>query len=221
MTLSDLLYEDDRTELLPFVPSTALRVLDVGCSTGLFGAGLKAQRPDVQVWGIEPDAARAREAASHLDRVVVDEFPVISGELQPGEFDLVCFNDVLEHMTDPAAALAAVPPLLSPTGGVLASIPNIRHVSVLWPLVRHGRFDYHEAGPLDRTHLRFFTRSSIGTLFAQAGWQVDQLVGINVRAQWWHAEEGARLHRVRRLAGGRLDDFFAVQYVVLARPAPA
>lgn len=219
--MSDLLYEDDRKELLPFVPSTAITILDIGCSTGLFGAGLRAQRPEVQVWGIEPDEARAAEATSRLDRVVVDAFPVSGDELPTGGFDLVCFNDVLEHMTDPAAALAAVPPLLSPTGGVLASIPNIRHASVLWPLVRHGRFDYHEAGPLDRTHLRFFTRSSICTLFTQAGWHVDQLVGINVRAQWWHAQEGLRLRGIRRLAGGRLDDFFAVQYVALARPVPA
>ena len=41
------------------------------------------------------------------------------------------------------------------------SLPNVRHHSVVLPLVVQGRWDYDDAGVLDRTHLRFFTRTGM------------------------------------------------------------
>ena len=46
-------------------------------------------------------------------------------------------------------------------------------------LVVNGRWDYTDEGILDRTHLRFFTRSSMARLFADAGYEVESIVGIN------------------------------------------
>jgi 2-polyprenyl-3-methyl-5-hydroxy-6-metoxy-1,4-benzoquinol methylase len=53
-------------------------------------------------------------------------------------FDLVVFLDVLEHLVHPWSALRHASSLLRPRGVVVASIPNVRHVSVTFPLLTRG-----------------------------------------------------------------------------------
>ena len=109
-------------------------------------------------------------------------------------------------------------PLLTQQGAIVASIPNVRHRSVVWPLLRNARWDYEATGLLDRTHLRFFTRETMAEMFMNLGWEVDSVVGINRKWHWADQAERRRLRFLRRAFGGRLDDFFHVQYVVTARP---
>ena len=47
-------------------------------------------------------------------------------------FDCIVFNDVLEHMVVPEQALRYAKTLLSPNGSIVASIPNIRYLPILW-----------------------------------------------------------------------------------------
>ena len=70
-------------------------------------------------------------------------------------------------------------PLLSPTGVVVASIPNVRTIAVVLDLVVRGNWTYRDLGVLDRTHLRFFTARSIRSLFADSGFSVERMEGIN------------------------------------------
>ena len=62
--------------------------------------------------------------------------------------------------------------MLKPEGEFLASIPNVAHISNVYNLLR-GVWEYTDAGLLDRTHLRFFTRTMIIRMFEEAGFQVD------------------------------------------------
>src|SRR5437588_3921214 len=86
-------------------------------------------------------------------------------------FDVAVFGDVLEHMSDPLAALRRVRQWLKPDGYVVASLPNIAHGAVRLALLA-GRFEYPPEGLLDETHLRFFTHDTIKELFHQAGFVV-------------------------------------------------
>jgi O-antigen biosynthesis protein len=200
--------ESARPEIQPFVPTSAKRILDVGCWRGLMGAALKARDGRV-VWGIEPDPDAADAAATVLDHVIVGTFP---DDLPPSEqFDCVLFVDVLEHIADPWGALAATKRVLAPGGHVLASIPNIRHYSVLYPLLSRGQWNYVDAGILDRTHLRFFTRSSIERLFADAGYAITAVEPVNVGSH-------GRVGHLLGLLGRHTVDFRAQQFVVLAQP---
>src|SRR5215211_259957 len=119
-----------RTEMLPFVPPTAIKILDVGCGSGNFGAELKRTR-EVEVWGIEPVCHAVKIAQTKLDRVIEGIFTPESA-LPALAFDSVIFNDVLEHLFDPAAALDYAKTLLSPRGVIVASIPNIRYFPTQW-----------------------------------------------------------------------------------------
>ena len=170
-------FEQARADMLPFVPPDAKRVLDVGCGRGNFGELLKSRRK-LEVWGIEPVAAPATEAATKLDRVIEGIFAP-EADLPPASFDAIFFNNVLEHLFDPAAALRLAHSLLNANGVGVASIPNIRQFSTLWEIVVQGEWRYADSGIMDRTHLRFFTKKSIATMFAEGGFKLDKLEGIN------------------------------------------
>ncbi len=211
MSTTELKYDFDRHELLPFVPASARTVLDVGCGSGAFGRLLRATRPGLELWAVEPDVAAARAAEAGFDRVLVGDFP--HDELPETRFDVVVFADVLEHLARPEDALDAARRLLAPGGRVVASIPNVRNwQAVLRPLLLRGSWTYTERGILDSTHLRFFTRRSMSELFTGAGWQVETLTGINL---------GRRQRLESAVTARRLDEFLYPQYVVVARPRPA
>jgi 2-polyprenyl-3-methyl-5-hydroxy-6-metoxy-1,4-benzoquinol methylase len=200
-----------REEMLRYVPPSRTRVLDVGCAAGTFGAQVK-KRGRAEVWGIELDPASAAEAAQVLDRVIAKDAFSALAELPAGYFDCVVFNDVLEHLTDPYKLLGEIKRHLTPDGLVVASIPNVRYVGVVWDLIARGNWDYQDWGVLDRTHLRFFTLHSIQKMFVGLGYDVERIDGINAT-------------RVGNLANKLLPRRFAdipfMQFACVARPARA
>lgn len=193
------------------VPMSARRILDVGCAEGLFGAAL-ATRPSApeEVWGCDVRDDLGCESGGAYHRLLRGTFPD-DVELPCGYFDCVVFNDVLEHMVDPWMAVRRTAGLLRPNGRVVASIPNIRHAGVSVKLLLHGRWEYSDWGILDRTHLRFFTRASIISMFSGGGFTVETIVPINI------GREG-KLMTGLRLAGRLTTDLRAAQYAVVARP---
>ena len=86
----------------------------------------------------------------------------------PAELDAIVLGDVLEHLRDPWAALTALAGLLSPSGRIVLSLPNIAVWNARRELAR-GRFPYADHGVFDRTHLRFFTRTGAHALARDAG----------------------------------------------------
>jgi GT2 family glycosyltransferase len=149
----------------------------------MLGAALKFRR-GVHVTGIELDPEAAARARARLDDVRVGDAIGTMHALPDASFDAVVFADLLEHLAEPEAALAQARRLLAPGGVVVASLPNVRHWSVVKQLLA-GEFRYEPAGILDRTHLRFFTRTSARRLFADHGFSVVHAAG----SRW--AEEGA------------------------------
>ena len=75
---------------------------------------------------MEPDAALVTEVERHGGRIHVRSF---DDTFRPdGRYDLMLFLDVLEHMDDPAGALAHAATLLEPGGVVLVTVPAFRHL---------------------------------------------------------------------------------------------
>lgn len=208
-------YTSSRSEMLSFIPTGINRLLDVGCATGAFAETVRAAQPALEVWGIEADPVAIRLARPRMSSLVVGHFPDVSKDLPVGYFDCIVFNDVLEHMVEPALALAAAVELLAPGGCIVASIPNVRHVTVLAQLIGRGEFRYTDWGIMDRTHLRFFTRRSILRMFAEGGWEVEKIQGINW-TPWARFSTPAQL-RLCKIVRGRLDEFYDQQYAVVAR----
>ena len=208
-------FELARPEMLPFVPPGCRRVLDVGCGQGNFGGLLKITR-NIEVWGLEPVAAAAAEAAKKLDRVIEGVFDDAAG-LPAASFDAIIFNDVLEHLVDAKAALHLSRRLLQPGGAVVASIPNIRHFPTFWELAVRGEWNYADSGILDRTHLRFFTRKSIPVFFADGGFKVEQIEGINPHLGGTGRKWGL-FKILNGLTFGAIEDMRYLQFAIVARP---
>jgi 2-polyprenyl-3-methyl-5-hydroxy-6-metoxy-1,4-benzoquinol methylase len=149
-------------------------VLEFGCATGYMSEVL-AQRRRCRVTGVELDPQAAAAATTFCDRVIVGDAETLDlGEhLGDERFDALLFADVLEHLRDPAAMLRRVRPFVAEGGAVVASIPNIAHISVRLALLG-GEFRYRDLGLLDDTHVRFFTRASIVDLFESEGFVVSK-----------------------------------------------
>jgi 2-polyprenyl-3-methyl-5-hydroxy-6-metoxy-1,4-benzoquinol methylase len=165
-------YYKRRPEIEALVPREARVVLDVGCGTGLLGHALKQARPGIAVYGVEPRAEAAAEARARLDGVSV----ALAGDPLPSDWpapDCVVLADVLEHCERPWPVLASIAARLPRGGSVVASVPNVLHYTALGPLLGRARWDYVDAGILDRTHLRFFTRPTAIELFEQAGLRLE------------------------------------------------
>ena len=56
-------------------------------------------------------------------------------------------------------------------GCLVASIPNIMHISVIEQLLQ-GNFTYSEYGLLDYTHIHLFTYNEIVRMFVEAGYEI-------------------------------------------------
>lgn len=152
----------------------APRVLDVGCATGYLAEALRSRGSTVS--GIEFDPDAGRRALPFLEKLVVGDLDTLdlAQEFAPATFDVIVFGDVLEHLKDPLSALRRARSLLAPGGAVVISIPNVAHGSLRLALLQ-GRWEYHDTGLLDRTHIRFFTRSTLLALLHDAGFVAVEL----------------------------------------------
>lgn len=171
-----------RHDIAERVPVSADRILDVGAADGTLGAFLLAQRPGREVHGIEADPTLAATAASRLTSLLTGDAETVDWARfdADGPFDCAVLGDVLEHLRDPGAVLAAVAERVAPGGTVVVSVPNIRHVSAWWSIFVRGSFPRRSRGLFDATHLRWFTRRDTVELLRAAGLHVTG-VGFNLR----------------------------------------
>ncbi len=162
----------ERPELTSRLPEGPLAILDAGCGAGGAIASAAVRRPGWRVTGIEADPELARRARGRCARILEGDLRRVLPELErAGErFDALVFADVLEHLEDPDAALAAARRVAAPGALLLVSVPNAGHLSLVRDLVA-GRFDLLPAGLTDAGHLRWFTRPFLAETIAEAGWR--------------------------------------------------
>jgi 2-polyprenyl-3-methyl-5-hydroxy-6-metoxy-1,4-benzoquinol methylase len=168
-------YANPRDEVTVLIPPTAHRVLDVGCSSGVMGAALKAQGHTVT--GIEFDHDLAVAARGVLDHVIEGDVEAMAREGKDlgGPFDCIVFADVLEHLRDPWAVVRWGAGFVAPGGSIVISVPNVRHAKTFWSLLVRRRWPYEPVGIFDRTHLRFFARDNLADLVAGTGFEVVEV----------------------------------------------
>ncbi|CAN5788937.1 hypothetical protein BH09MYX1_BH09MYX1_54650 [soil metagenome] len=145
------------------------RILALGCGAGANARALLAKHPSARIQGVEPNeraAALAREGGVDVFHGMLHEYLATSPE---PAFDGVVLSDVLEHIPDPVKFLRE---LLAYDGvrnaTFVISVPNY----AVWynrVFTAMGTFDYAWSGLYDRTHLRFFTKSSLEKLLEYLG----------------------------------------------------
>jgi SAM-dependent methyltransferase len=151
----------------------AAKVLDVGCSDGQFAA--LAARTGHSVTGV--DLIPHEDVADRVDAFVQADLNQGLPDAVGTGFRVAVAGDVLEHVIDPESLLNDIATRLSPDGEVFVSIPNFGH---WYPRGRTavGLFDYDQRGPLDRGHVRFFTRRSFEKLVAKCDMVVAERIAV-------------------------------------------
>lgn len=167
-----------RKDIEAFLPSTAPRVLEIGCGEGATMRWLRSIRDITYAAGIEFMPERAEIAKSAFDVVLAGDAESIDISRCGNDFDLIIALDVLEHTVNPGLIVEKYSKLLRVGGVFIASIPNIGHCMVSFPLLLRGKWTYADEGILDRTHLRFFDEDGARSLFVDAGLSIDK-IGYN------------------------------------------
>jgi 2-polyprenyl-3-methyl-5-hydroxy-6-metoxy-1,4-benzoquinol methylase len=168
-------YSGVRTDVLPLLPKHSKRILEIGCGSGSTLAYLKDNNYCSWTCGVDifPEAI---EIASHkADKVFQANIEEMNLLIEPRSIDVILCLDVLEHLVNPEKIVAYLHTLLTPTGNIIASIPNVRHRSVVIPLLFQDRWDYLDRGVLDNTHLRFFVRNTAIQLMQSSGLQLEKI----------------------------------------------
>ncbi len=165
------LTREDMVRFIDKAEEDRFEVLELGCAMGNTMNMIQRVFPYAGVHGIEYDENVVKIAGRLADIIQGDvETMIIPYEKE--SFDYILCGDVLEHLRNPSKVIKRFLPYLKSGGCFIASIPNVRHHKVIKQLLVDGRFDYKDAGVLDRTHLKFFTRDTGMDLFKRCGLEV-------------------------------------------------
>lgn len=163
-----------RSDVFHLIPQGGT-LIDFGGGDGATAAAIKAAGLAERVGLVDlvaPNPANTVDFAFQGD-ITDDAFVARIAEGE-GPFDTILCLDVLEHFVDPWTVVKRLHGLLKPGGAMVASLPNVRFYGVSLPLLLRGKWDYNEAGVLDRTHLRFFVRDTAIALMTSSGLTLDR-----------------------------------------------
>jgi SAM-dependent methyltransferase len=147
------------------------RILEDGCGVGIY---LEHLQPfGGQVFGLEYDFERLREARTRSDRLAC-----AAGEALPypsGTFDLVLSHEVLEHVLDDRLAVEEILRALRPGGRLALFVPNCGYPFETHGIYWRGRYrfgniplvNYLPRGWRDRLapHVRVYAKRDLEALF--------------------------------------------------------
>lgn len=142
------------------------RVLELGCAHGgyvaLLGwAGFTATGTEMSPWVV--DYARQSFAINALAGTIEQQ------PFEPGSFDVIVLNDVLEHLPTPAATLAHCARLLTADGFFVIQTPEYKeHLTHADLVATNDIFQRHMDGNNDE-HLYLYSRRSAGEFFSRLG----------------------------------------------------
>ena len=156
------------------------RALDVGCGGGILAEAMA--RCGARVLGIDLSQAVLDVAELHaLESHIAVEYRAIAAEdlalEQPGAFDVVTCMEMLEHVPDPKASIAALAALVRPRGSVVVSTLNRKAVAFAVAIVGAE----YIARMLPRgTHeyLKFIRPSELARWGRESGLELIDLTGI-------------------------------------------
>lgn len=195
--------------------------LDVGSGPGFLLSHAKAQGFEPQ--GVEPDANTVAAARSRGAEVRHGYFPNV---LEANEqFDVIVFNDVLEHIPDLASALKACAAHVKPGGVLTLNCPDrrgffFRVAAVLDRLGIAGPYDRLWQRGLPSPHVWYFTTDNLAQAVAAHGFTPVgevRLETVEIAGLW----ERIRYVKDQSLALSMAAYVFAVATYPLTRLFPA
>lgn len=160
-------------ELLDEQTEKNMNILDIGCGCGAMLGYIKGHYPNVKTYGIEIVENAASFAQCIVDEVICADVEQLNFTWEEEFFDYVIMGDVLEHLRRPDLVLKRLKRHIKKGGHIIVSIPNVKHYSVILPLLLNDEFTYSDAGILDTTHLKMYTATEIQRLITKSGYTIE------------------------------------------------
>jgi 2-polyprenyl-3-methyl-5-hydroxy-6-metoxy-1,4-benzoquinol methylase len=193
------------------LPEERRTLLDVGTHVGQFLtiAGARGWRAEGLELNPRTAAHARRETGAPVHQADVRELAATGRR-----FDAVTITDVLEHIPEPRAALAAIRLLISPGGWIAVKVPNgpnqLRKEQVRASLGRASRVSVAD----NLVHVNHFSVTALSTALARAGFRdIEVRVGRpELTPSWWSSGgRQAVFHAARWSGGGRSPLAFNLQ----------
>lgn len=208
--LVSLTVADQLVVLIDAEPDRELAVLEVGCGCGATLLSIRNKYPRAAVYGVEPNEAAAKLAASFAQ--VQIGHPAEAYRHYPScSFDYIVIDHGIESLDDPWTVLACYRSLLKPTGFLLARLPNVMHFSVIRDIL-DGNWVPAAVGIVDRPVKSFFTPETVNSLFRQAGFADVTLSGLSAALT---PVDEAFVQGLCSIADDHLRDSYLSQHIVV------
>ncbi len=179
--ISPVYYMNAREDLMQLIKhdkESFISVLEIGCSAGVTLGRIAYQYPNADVHGIESLKEAADLGAVNFD-IIQGNIETMELPYAKGSFDYIIMGNVLENAVKPELVLDKIRPYLKKEGYVICSMPNLMNAKVIYNLLK-GISPYTEKTVTVISPLRFFTYQEIQNLFAQAGYYIEQILGLSI-----------------------------------------
>jgi 2-polyprenyl-6-hydroxyphenyl methylase/3-demethylubiquinone-9 3-methyltransferase len=170
------------------------QVLDIGCGGGLLSEAMAAEGVQVTAIDLAPDLIKIAKL-HRLESGVQVDYRLSSAEAlaaeMPGAFDLVTCMEMLEHVPDPGAVVAACAALLRPGGHLFLSTLNRTPAAFALAIV--GAEYVARMLPTGTHHYRDFIRpAELAAWLRAAGLRLDDVSGLRYDPLRHRARVGGR-----------------------------
>src|SRR5687768_1873835 len=154
--------------------------LDVGCGAGLLSEALARNGAQVTALDLAPELIKVAKL-HRLESGVSVDYRLQSAELlaeeQPGSFDAITCMEMLEHVPDPSAIVAACATLLKPGGRLFLSTLNRTPAAFALAIV--GAEYVARLLPKGTHHYQDFIKpSELAAWLREAGLQLEDVSGL-------------------------------------------
>jgi len=173
-------------------PLTGKRALDVGCGAGLLCEPLARLGAEVTGLDAAPELIEAARAHAEGSGLAID-YRAVGVEAVAGAFDLVTAMEVVEHVADPRAFVAALAARVAPGGLLVMSTPNRTGLSKLLTITLAEGLGRVPRGTHD--YAKFLGPEALGEMIRAAGLRVVDCEGIAFSpGRGLHRSEDLRLN---------------------------
>lgn len=159
MELLNAITEDD---------SAHFNMLVIGCKCGTLCAYLKSHFYNATICGTEPSKTAAKIAQSIVPTTCtfIEDYCFASNET----YDYIIIEEDFENYKNPLTILEKLNAHLNANGQLIFIASNIKHYSVILPLILNDSFSYTNNNILNHNHVKLYTKTELLKLVQQAGY---------------------------------------------------